>query len=107
MLSWLLCRCLGTVDDAGVQDKVQQTEYDLQVIRNTKRTNPSSNAYLRKALTIEVLLFAVVKAMKRSVNAHVVTAKAEKDGTAGSDAKSDDMGSTVTASGTWQCWCQV
>ncbi len=53
-----------------------QAEFDLKAKRNAKRTNPSSNAYIRKALTVEMLLFATVKSIKRSLVAHATALKA-------------------------------
>ena len=51
-----------------LQDLSKQIDFDLKSSRNSSKTNSISNAYVRKALTIEMMLFTVVRTLRSALS---------------------------------------
>ncbi len=54
----------------------KQLDFELKAKRNLSKTNQVSNAYLRKALTIELLLFSVVRSLRSLLVSSRISASA-------------------------------
>ena len=48
------------------QEHQLQRECDLRARRNSKRTNAQSDAYIRKSLTLEALVFSTVRTLREA-----------------------------------------